>query len=195
MVGGPPFGPLVSYLLASRLNGVMPVVTGLAMSAHLPPAVSLPVSPGGVVRWLGLGIWLLGAVGVLALVVALHQSGEPMPRWLVPGLLAWLLFNTGWLWRHWRTGWVRGWLIWQSGGWRIAAELTEEGVDGRPEVVMDWQTRMLLRFHPLPARPAPRWIWATAKASPQSWHDFRCALYSSPRPDSGANQNMPGTAA
>lgn len=70
-------------------------------------------------------------------------------------------------------GWLRsptGRLAWDGGGWRWQ----EEG--GRPEIALDLQSRMLLRWRS--EAGAVRWLAPERDAAPAHWDALRRAVYS-----------------
>ena len=74
-------------------------------------------------------------------------------------------------------GWYRasaGMLRWDGAGWQW-----EEGgavTGGQPELALDLQSRMLLRFRPEAGKV--RWLWLERASDPSHWDALRRAVYS-----------------
>jgi len=132
----------------------------------------------------------LGALGLTALLAAGWYSGESAgpPAWRGPAALAgaglWLLWVVcaWWSWQH----APRGQLQWdalaasadagtQVGAWRWRSEAYQEGaVLQRVELMLDLQSRVLLRLHNPDA--ATSWVWLERRQDPARWDDLRRAL-------------------
>ena len=55
-------------------------------------------------------------------------------------------------------------------------ENSTDSESGRPELALDLQARMLLRW--LPARGGARWLWVERNAAVSHWDALRRAVYS-----------------
>ena len=74
-------------------------------------------------------------------------------------------------------GWLRspaGTLAWDGGAWRW--EQGAGGEAGQPELALDLQARMLLRW--VPAEGRQRWLWVERNAAQSHWDALRRAVYS-----------------
>src|SRR5690606_12612863 len=78
--------------------------------------------------------------------------------------------------------WLRGpggTLSWDGGGWRWEDAQGEEGAGmqaGQPDVALDLQSRLLLRWRPEDA--AVRWLWLERESAATRWEALRRAVYS-----------------
>jgi toxin CptA len=145
---------------------------------HAAPSVSYPV---GRSRFAGLvlaGLWLLALAGVVLWTLQSDAAGW---RQALGG--AALVAAGAWA----GLGWLRsatGILSWEAGGWQW-----EEGAAthrGQPEIALDLQSRLLLRW--APETGGRRWFWVERKAAPAHWDALRRAVYSraSPAPPQAA---------
>ena len=135
---------------------------------HSAPSVSYPV---GRSRFAGA---LLGAAWLLAAAVTLAWTlSTALPGWR-QALGGTLLAACG---LAALAGWLRspaGTLAWDGGGWRW--ENSTDGETGRPELALDLQARMLLRW--VPAQGRARWLWVERNAAVSHWDALRRAVYS-----------------
>ena len=142
---------------------------------HSAPSVIYPVGRSRFAGAMLGAIWLLASAAILA-----WTSFTPVPGWrqlLAACLLAACgLAALG--------GWLRspaGTLAWDGGGWRWADRALERGAAddgqaGRPELALDLQARMLLRWVPTQGRTL--WLWTERDAAPSHWDALRRAVYS-----------------
>jgi hypothetical protein len=139
---------------------------------HAAPSVSYPV---GRTAWAGWLCALAGFAGLLAVVTWSVQSADPGWRHAA-GFAAVLacgcLAARGW------QGSPAGVLRWDGAAWQW-----EEGAragTGRPEITLDLQSRMLLRWSADGAGTgaATRWFWLERKAKEADWDALRRAVYS-----------------
>ncbi len=149
---------------------------------HNAPSVTYPVGRCAVH---GKVLVLLGALGLLALALLAVVWVSASAAWLLGGGLAWLCWSALALRTWWRS--PSGSLQWDAraasarafpgervGGWRWhGAGLPASDLE-RVEWVVDAQTVLLLRLHPL-AAPA-RWVWLEVRRDPTRWDDLRRAL-------------------
>lgn len=135
---------------------------------HAAPSVSYPV---GRSAFAGALLALLSAVGLAAVLAFTLQSAgfgwRQAAAWAalaVAGLLA----AAAWL----RS--ARGMLHWDGLGWQW-----EEGGamgTGAPEIALDLQPRLLLRWRA--ESGAVRWLWLERESAPSHWDALRRAVYS-----------------
>ena len=139
---------------------------------HAAPSVSYPVGRSRFAGALLAAAWLLGAAVILA-----WTYSTAVPGWrqlLVACVLAASGFAA-------LAGWLRspaGILAWDGGGWTW--QQGESGEAGRPELALDLQARMLLRWVPAQgsAPRRTRWLWAERDAAVSHWDALRRAVYS-----------------
>jgi hypothetical protein len=141
---------------------------------HAAPSVSYPVGRSRFAGALLAAAWLLAAAATLA-----WTFTTPVPGWR-QGLAGAVLAGCG---LAALAGWLRspaGTLAWDGGAWRW--EAGKEGAAGRsaeagrPELALDLQARMLLRW--LPAGGRQRWLWVERDAAVSHWDALRRAVYS-----------------
>jgi hypothetical protein len=136
---------------------------------HAAPSVSYPV---GRSRFAGLLLLLLWLAGLAAVAAWAWQSNRPGWRQLAGAaavLAAGMLSFAGWL----RA--PRGVLAWDGAAWTWDA-MGLAAATGRPQVVLDWQSRLLLRWCGSDGRA--RWLWLERKSDADDWDALRRALYS-----------------
>ena len=135
---------------------------------HSAPSVSYPVGRSRFAGGLLAAAWLLGAAAGLAWTLA-----TPVPGWRQL-LAACVLAACG---CAALAGWLRspaGTLAWDGGAWRW--DQPAGGEAGRPELALDLQARMLLRW--VPAQGRTRWLWVERDAAMSHWDALRRAVYS-----------------
>ena len=134
---------------------------------HSAPSVSYPVGRSAFVAWLYAA---LVSVALLALLAWVVQSSLGWRQWVV---LAAVLASGAFAARDWR-GSPTGVLRWDGVDWSW-----EEGGDtaaGHPEISMDLQSRLLLRWRPESGRV--RWLWLERASDASHWEALRRAVYS-----------------
>jgi toxin CptA len=142
---------------------------------HAAPSVSYPVGRSRFAGALLAGAWLLAAAAILAFGLA---STAPGWRQALAGAA---LAGSG---VAALAGWLRspaGTLAWDGGGWRWEQDdPAAHGEAGRPELALDLQARMLLRWVPAQgsARWRTRWLWVERNAAVSHWDALRRAVYS-----------------
>ena len=139
---------------------------------HAAPSVSYPVGRSRFAAVLLAAVWLLAAAATLAWTLA-----TALPGWrqaLAGAVLAacGLAVLAGWL----RS--PAGTLAWDGGAWRWGHD--GEGEAGQPELALDLQARMLLRWVPAQGSPRwrTRWLWVEREAAVSHWDALRRAVYS-----------------
>ena len=134
---------------------------------HAPPSVSYPVGRSAFAARAYGGLALLGLLAAAAW--ALQTPGSWRP---VAGFAA-VLASAAFAGLAWYRG-AAGMLRWDGREWHW-----EEGGAawvGTPELALDLQSRMLLRFRPH-AGPV-RWLWLERSSDPSHWDALRRAVYS-----------------
>ncbi|MEJ5991022.1 hypothetical protein WG902_13560 [Ramlibacter sp. PS3R-8] len=135
---------------------------------HAAPSVSYPV---GRSAFAGVLLGLPGAAGLAAAIAFTLQSdgfGWRQAAAWVALAVAGLLAGTAWA----RS--ARGVLHWDGVGWQW-----EEGAamgSGAPEIALDLQSRLLLRWRS--EASAVRWLWLERTSAPSHWDALRRAVYS-----------------
>lgn len=135
---------------------------------HAAPSVSYPVGRSAFAAML---LVLLAAVGLAAVLAFTLQSAalgwRQAAGWTA--LVAASLF-AGMAWRR----SASGVLHWDGVSWQW-----EEGGamgTGRPEIALDLQSRLLLRW--CPEGGSARWFWLERASAPSHWDALRRAVYS-----------------
>jgi hypothetical protein len=134
---------------------------------HSAPSVSYPVGRSAFAGGVSAGLVLLG------LLVAAGWTLQSGLGWRQGTAFATVLACAG-LACH---GWLRsprGVLRWDGLAWSW-----EEGTTvrpGTPELALDLQSRLLLRWRP--DGGSPQWFWLARKAAPSHWDALRRAVYS-----------------
>jgi toxin CptA len=134
---------------------------------HAPPSVSYPVGRSAFAARACAGVGLLGLLAAGAWSLAAPFGWRQLAAFaavLACGLvaaLAWLRSPTGVL--RWDG---QGW------GWEEGAAVAA----GQPEITLDLQSRLLLRWRP--EGGGARWLWAEQSSAPSHWDALRRAVYS-----------------
>lgn len=134
---------------------------------HAPPSVSYPV---------GRSAFAAGVAAFLAvagLAAALAWSLQAPFGWRQLAAFATVLACAGVSWRAWRRS-PAGLLHWDGVAWSW-----EEGgslAAGRPDIALDLQGRLLLRW--LPEGGRARWFWVERASDASHWEALRRAVYS-----------------
>lgn len=140
---------------------------------HNAPSVAYPVGRCAFERWLYIafmiatcGVWLLWAIV------------QPLSVWLCLGLSC-VLGAVLW-------GWTvlqipKAILYWNGEAWFFHEENSKSGPYqlGQPDVCMDFQHILLLRWQPSSELQiaAIRWLWVSRASEPIRWQDLRRAVY------------------
>lgn len=135
---------------------------------HAPPSVSYPVGRSAFAGWAAAG---LGLAGLAALSLWILQSAAGGRQLAALALLAACAVLA---WRGWLRS-PRGRLHWDGADW----SWEEEGAGsfpGRPELALDLQSRLLLRWRP--ERGPGRWLWVERASDASHWEALRRAVYS-----------------
>jgi hypothetical protein len=137
---------------------------------HAAPSVTYPVGRSAFAAALAAG---LAAAGLAASMLWTAQSALGWRQGLAfaaAGACA-LLAAAGWL----RS--PAGRLCWDGAGWRWEARDEGAGGDaGRPEIALDLQSRLLVRWQA--ESGAARWLWLERKSDAAHWDALRRAVYS-----------------
>jgi hypothetical protein len=136
---------------------------------HAAPSVSHPVGRSRFAGFLLLLLWLAGLAAVAAWA---SQSTSPGWRQLAGAfavMAAGPLAFAAWF----RS--ARGVLAWDGAAWTWDAPGLAVAT-GRPQLVLDWQSRLLLRWRGSDGRA--RWLWLECKSDADDWDALRRALYS-----------------
>ena len=133
---------------------------------HHAPAVTYPVGRSCIWAVLGAALWLAGLSAVLAWAPA---GGDPRAMAAALGLcgVTGVVALAGW----WRS--AGGELAWQPDGWRLHRSAVS--CHGTPQVVMDLQASLLLRWH---SAQGHDWLWLDRRTAPRQWDALRRAVYS-----------------
>jgi hypothetical protein len=134
---------------------------------HSAPSVSYPVGRSAFVAWLYAALVL---VALLALLAWVMQSSLGWRQWVA---LAAVLASAAIAARDWQ-GSPTGGLRWDGVYWSW-----EEGgtaTPGHPEIAMDLQSRLLVRWRPECGRV--RWLWLERASDASHWDALRRAVYS-----------------
>jgi hypothetical protein len=134
---------------------------------HSAPSVNYPVGRSAFVAWLYAALVLVALLALLAWVV---QSSLGWRQWIA---FAAVLASGGFAARDWR-GSPTGVLRWDGVAW----SWEEKGVaaPGQPEVAVDLQSRLLVRWRPEGGRV--RWLWMERASDASHWDAVRRAVYS-----------------
>jgi hypothetical protein len=134
---------------------------------HAPPSVSYPVGRSAFAGR------CLAAVALAALAATLAWGFLAPWGWRQPLGLTALLASGAVAWHSWRRS-SAGALSWDGSGWNW-----EEGgavVAGTPELALDLQERVLLRWRGDSGRT--RWLWLEQASDASHWEALRRAVYS-----------------
>jgi toxin CptA len=134
---------------------------------HSAPSVNYPVGRSAFVGWLYIAFASLGA---LAVVAWLFQSSF---GWRQALALVAVLASSGLALLGWHRSQV-GVLRWDGESW--AWERGGVVAFGRPEIALDLQSRLLLRWRPDSGRV--RWFWLERSSDASHWDTLRRAVYS-----------------
>lgn len=135
---------------------------------HAAPSVTYPVGRSRFAGLLVLAVWLAGLAAITAWIL---QSPAAGGRHLLAGCVLAVSGIAG------LAGWLRaarGTLSWDGEGWRWE-EAGLAVATGRPQLVVDWQSRMLLHWH---GQERARWLWAERTSDASHWDALRRAVYS-----------------
>jgi hypothetical protein len=143
---------------------------------HAAPSVSFPVGRSRFAASLLAALWLAGLAAAVA-----WWAQASAPGWrqaLAFAAVAGCGLAALALWLRSAAGIVR----WDGSGWSWE-EGTQPGQAGHPELALDLQRHMLLRWVPVAAAGAPRrgrtrWLWVERNAAVSHWDALRRAVYS-----------------
>jgi toxin CptA len=134
---------------------------------HSAPSVSYPVGRSAFAGWLYAALALLGALAFLTWVLASSFG------WRQVMALVAVLASAGLALQGWRRSPV-GVLLWDGESW--AWQKGEVIASGHPEIALDLQSRLLLRWRPNSGRVL--WFWLERSSDPSHWDALRRAVYS-----------------
>lgn len=139
---------------------------------HAAPSVIYPVGRSRFAGGLLAALWLLALAVNLAWTLLATAPGWRQALGFGAVAACGLLAAALW----WRS--ATGTLAWEGGGWQWRQDGTAEA--GRPELALDLQARMLLRWLPAQgrARWRTRWMWVERRAAAADWDALRRAVYS-----------------
>ena len=135
---------------------------------HAAPSVSYPVGRSAFAGGLCAGLAALGVAAVATWSWQVQALGWRQWFALALVIVSAGIGAAGW----WRS--PRGMLRWDGGGW-----LWEQGAQaqaGQPELALDLQARLLLRWQGTSGRA--RWFWLEQASAPADWDALRRAVYS-----------------
>ena len=135
---------------------------------HAPPAVSHPAGRSAVAAGLALALWLLGAGVIAAWTMLTREPGLPHAA-ATGAVVASGAFAL--------VAWSRspvGVLGWDGSGWMWHGPHGAQ--PGRPELALDLQQLLLLRWRP--EAGGTRWLWLARGSAPLHWEALRRAVYS-----------------
>ncbi|MDB5913929.1 MAG: hypothetical protein JWP22_2604 [Ramlibacter sp.] len=135
---------------------------------HAAPSVSYPVGRSAFAGWALAGLGLLGLAAAVAWSLQADRFGWPQAVAFAAVLACGALAAAGW----WRS--ACGVLRWDGVAWEW-----EEGrqvASGRPEIALDLQSRLLLRW--LAQDRRSRWLWLEGRSDASHWDALRRAVYS-----------------
>ena len=145
---------------------------------HAAPSVSYPVGRSAFALGLAAAIEALGLAAALAWTLQADRAGWRQALAFAALGLCSAAAAVAW----WRS--ATGTLRWDGAGW--AWEEGGEPASGRPEIALDLQNRMLLRWQPEAGRV--RWFWVERTRDAAHWEALRRAVYSragAPLPPAG----------
>ena len=134
---------------------------------HGAPSVAYPVGRSAFAGWLLAGLLLAGLATSLAWCLATPPGWRQAASFAA--LLACGAFALAAWWRS-----PSGMLHWDGAGWSWDEGLRVEA--GRPELALDLQGRLLLRWRPDAGRG--RWLWLEQASDASHWAALRRAVYS-----------------
>lgn len=133
---------------------------------HAPPSVTYPV---GRSAFAARAAAVLVVAGLAAAVAFSFQSNA---GWRPVALYAAVAASAALGWRAWLRSPV-GLLRWDGSGWTW--EEAGASVAGRPEIALDLQSRLLLRWR---GEAGLRWLWLERASDLSHWDALRRAVYS-----------------
>jgi toxin CptA len=139
---------------------------------HAAPSVTYPVGRSGFAGGLSATLW---CTGLLVAVLWTWQSASAGWRhWLAFAVVTAGGVLAARAWRRSATGFLR----WDGEAWSWQPGDADAGA-GRPEVALDLQSRLLLRWHA--AAGADAWLWLERDRAAGAWEALRRAVYSPAR--------------
>jgi toxin CptA len=137
---------------------------------HAAPSVTYPVGRSAFAAWLHA---LAALAGLAVAMVWIVQSGTF--GWRQALALAAVAGGASLALASWRRS-PAGMLRWDGAAW--SWEEAGEWRSGHPEIALDLQNRLVLRWQAEGARA--RWLWLERAAAPMHWEALRRAVYSRP---------------
>lgn len=134
---------------------------------HAPPSVSYPVGRSAFAGRAAAAILAAGLAATLAWSLQAPFGARQAAALLVLGACAALLARA---WFHSPVGTLH----WDGAGWRW--EAGSHVLAGRPELALDLQSRLLLRWRGEDG--GIRWLWPERASDPSHWDALRRAVYS-----------------
>lgn len=148
-------------------------------SLQTPPPVQYPV---GRTRLLGAALLALAAAGAVVLALWAAQGAGTSP-WRLAMAGALCLACNGCAWHFWRRL-PQGALHWDGERWcfenrsegrRIGARSGAAPTEGVPEILLDLQDHLALRWRSVQGHH--QWLWLTRASDAARWADLRRAIY------------------
>ena len=136
---------------------------------HSAPSVSYPVGRSPFAAWAGV---LLSGAGLLVATAWSLQTAAL--GWRQAAAFALVFACAAFAHAAWRRSHT-GVLQWDGLGWTWQDEGGCTGA-GQPEIALDLQSRLLLRW--LPEGGGVRWLWVERQSAPSHWDALRRAVYS-----------------
>lgn len=134
---------------------------------HAPPSVSYPVGRSAFAGRAAAALALAGLAAISFWILQSALGGRQLAA------LAVLAACSGLAWRGWLRS-PRGVLHWDGAEW--AWEAGGSRAPGRPEIALDLQSRLLLRWRPDTGGAV--WLWAERASDASHWEALRRAVYS-----------------
>jgi hypothetical protein len=151
---------------------------------HNAPAVSYPAGRSRLAGAVMLAAWLAGVAGLAMWASQVQAAAAAFAAvWcaaVAVGGIAW-------------RGWLRspvGTLTWDGESWSWSAGAITQA--GMPEVALDAQRLLLLRWNAPAGRTS--WLWLERAGLPARWDDLRRAVYSRASPQALPGAQRPGEA-
>ena len=136
---------------------------------HSAPSVSYPVGRSP----FALRATLLLAGGALLVATAWSVQAGGL-GWRQAAAFALVFACASFSWGAWRRSHT-GVLQWDGLGWTWQ-DAAGDAATGRPDIALDLQSRLLLRWRP--AGGGVRWLWVERASAPSHWEALRRAVYS-----------------
>jgi toxin CptA len=151
---------------------------------HAAPSVSYPVGHSRFAAMLHAGLGVLGVAAAAAF--AFHSAAFGWRQAAALAVAAACAAMAAWSWHR----SAQGVLCWDGLAWQWEEGAAVDG--GRPEIALDLQSQLLLRWHA--ESGAHRWFWLQKESGPDDWAALRRAVYSRATPPAPAAAPLPPAA-